>query len=129
LATHPSSAQDPARCLDPALRTPVLRAIDGQGFARSDGWISGAGTPPPTYPHPPIADAMGPFLSRDTGEGLPDGTIKPLSRTAGEGGRARSARSGEGLSEILDHAYAGDTLAEADIVRLFEARGEAVERG
>ena len=71
---------------------------------------------------------MGPSLSRGTGEGPHGGTIKPLSRTAGEGGRARSARSGEGLSEILDRAYAGDTLAEADIVRLFEARGEEYDR-
>jgi FO synthase len=47
LAIYPAYAQDPARWLDPALRTPVLRAIDAQGFARPDSWISGAGTPPP----------------------------------------------------------------------------------
>src|SRR5580765_857253 len=47
LAIYPAYAQEPARWLDPKLRTPVLRAIDGQGFARPDAWISGAGTPPP----------------------------------------------------------------------------------
>src|SRR6266446_224238 len=52
LAIYPSYAQDPARWLDPGLRTPVLRAIDGQGFPRTDPWISGAGTPPPDSPHP-----------------------------------------------------------------------------
>jgi FO synthase len=124
LAIYPSYTQDPARWLDPPLRTPVLRAIDGQGFARSDGWISGAGTPPPVHPHPPIAVAMGPSLSRGTGEGLGSGTIKPLSRTAGEGARGRSRRAGEGLSEIIDRAYAGETLAETDIIRLFAARGD-----
>jgi FO synthase len=123
LAVYPAYAREPARWLAPKLLTPVLRAIDAQGLARTDGWISGAGTEPP-HPHPPIAAAMGPFLSRGTGEGLRGGTIKPLSRTVGEGGRARSARSGEGLSDILDRASAGETLAEADIVRLFEARGD-----
>src|SRR5205823_6557531 len=34
LAIYPAYAQDPARWLDPALRTPGLRAVDGQGFAR-----------------------------------------------------------------------------------------------
>src|SRR3954452_5575560 len=47
LAIYPAYAQDPMRWLGPPLRTPVLRAIDAQGFARSDTWIAGAGTPPP----------------------------------------------------------------------------------
>src|SRR6266403_5872897 len=64
LAIYPAYTQDPPRWLDPPLRTPVLRAIDGQGFARSDAWISGAGTPPPAYPHPPVANAPGPSLPR-----------------------------------------------------------------
>ena len=44
LAIYPSYAQDPARWLDAKLRTPVLRLIDGQGFARTDPWIAGSGT-------------------------------------------------------------------------------------
>src|SRR5438270_12489066 len=64
LAIYPAYAQDPARWLDPALRTPVLRAIDAQDLARTDAWTPGAGTPPPGYPHPPVADATGPFLPR-----------------------------------------------------------------
>ncbi len=52
LAIYPSYAQDPARWLDPKLRTPVLRAVDGQGFARTDPWIPGAGTQPPAPPTP-----------------------------------------------------------------------------
>ncbi|MGC2414698.1 MAG: 7,8-didemethyl-8-hydroxy-5-deazariboflavin synthase CofG, partial [Stellaceae bacterium] len=42
LAIYPAYAQDPARWLDPKLRTPVLRAIDGQGLARTDPWTPGA---------------------------------------------------------------------------------------
>src|SRR5438046_3778323 len=72
LAIYPAYTQDPMRWLDPALRTPVLRAIDGQGFARSDGWISGAGTPPPVTrsPHPPGADTPGPSLPRKQGRDI-----------------------------------------------------------
>src|SRR5207302_2791586 len=48
LAIYPAYAQDPARWLDAKLRTAVLRAIDAQGFARTDDWIPGAGTAPPS---------------------------------------------------------------------------------
>jgi FO synthase len=104
LAIYPSYAQDPARWLDAKLRTPVLRAVDGQGFVRTDPWISGAGTPPPAQPrspHPPAANAAGPSLPRKRG------------------------RVGVGaLRDILDRATSGETLGEVDIVRLFQARGE-----
>jgi FO synthase len=106
LAIYPSYAQEPRRWLDAKLATPVLRAMDAQGFARPDGWIAGAGTPmPERSPHRPIGDAMGPSLPR----------------IAGEGGE-RSA-PGEGLAAILDRASTGETLTEDEIVRLFAARG------
>ena len=47
LAIYPEYAADPARWLDPALRTPTLRAIDTQGLARTDPWSPGADTDPP----------------------------------------------------------------------------------
>ncbi|MGE5268236.1 MAG: 7,8-didemethyl-8-hydroxy-5-deazariboflavin synthase CofG, partial [Thiohalocapsa sp.] len=53
LAIYPAYAQDPARWLDPKLRTPVLRMVDGQGLARSDAWTPGAGTAPPQEPPTP----------------------------------------------------------------------------
>jgi FO synthase len=96
LAIYPAYVQDPMRWLDPRLRSPVLRAVDGQGFARTDPWIPGAGTPPPV--------PLGPRASR------------PQMRP----GRPRS----QGLSDILDRAASGATLAEADIARLFQARGD-----
>jgi FO synthase len=117
LAIYPSYTQDPARWLDPALHTPVLRAIDAQGFARPDSWISGAGTPPP------VASPLTPALSPQAGRGRVAAAFEsvPSPRSRGEG-------QGEGqLQEILDRATAGETLADADIVRLFEARGEAFD--
>jgi FO synthase len=119
LAIYPTYTQDPARWLDPALCTPVLRAIDAQGFARPDSWISGAGTPPPAGPHPSAAVAAA-FPPPLAGEGLwGRGSENSLSRKQGRVG----VGAGD-LSDILDRALAGETLAEADIVRLFEARGE-----
>jgi FO synthase len=47
LAIYPEFAREPARWLDPALRTPVLRHLDGAGSAREDGWCAGGPLPPP----------------------------------------------------------------------------------
>ena len=47
LAIYPAFAQEPERWLDPGLRTPVLRAIDAEGFARTDPWSPGAAVAPP----------------------------------------------------------------------------------
>jgi release factor glutamine methyltransferase len=47
-----------------------------------------------SHPHPPIANAMGP----------------PLSRIAGEGARGRSPRAGEGFSETASNATIGSAL-------------------
>jgi FO synthase len=95
LAIYPAYARDPGRWLDPALRTPVLQAIDAQGFARTDDWVPGADIAPPITiaPHP------GPLPA-------PSLTLGPLA-------------------PILDRAGAGEPLGEADIVRLFQARGTA----
>ena len=94
LAIYPAYARNSERWLDPALRAPVLRAIDAQGLARSDDWVPGADTEPPTLTHP---------------------ALRAGSRTAGEGI----------LSTVLDRAAACEPLGEADIVRLFAARGAA----
>jgi len=42
LAIYPGYIRDCAHWLDPALRGPVLRAVDAEGFARTDPWIAGA---------------------------------------------------------------------------------------
>ncbi len=89
LALYPAYTRDPERWLDPALRTPLLQAIDAEGFARPDDWIAGSGTEP------------------------------PVDR------RAHPRFAGDPLASVLDRAAAGETLAEADIVQLFAARGDA----
>jgi FO synthase len=93
LAVYPAYALAAREWLDPALRTPVLRVMDAEGFARPDHWIAGSGSAPPLAT---------PAVRRSEGE---------------------SAR--RPLTAILDRAATGEELAEAEIVRLFEARGEA----
>jgi FO synthase len=92
LAIYPAYARDPGHWLDPALRTPVLQAIDAQGLVRTDDWVPGAGTEPPTLTHP--APTLPPERPpwRAAVRGLPrsrgrrwDGAASPLSRQAGEG--------------------------------------------
>jgi FO synthase len=104
LAIYPSYVCDPERWLDPALRPAVLRAIDAQGLARPDDWVPGAGIEPPT-------------LTRLAALGT-------LSRNAGEGEPNPQGVVGEGqVAAVLERALAGETLGEAEIVRLFAAGG------
>ena len=104
LAIYPAYARDVEHWVDPALRTAVLRAIDGDGLARTDDWVPGAGAEPPT-------------LTRLASLGT-------FSRTAGEGEPSPQGLVGEGaLTAVLERVLAGQPLGEADIVRLFAARG------
>jgi FO synthase len=116
LAIYPDYARDVERWVDPALRTAVLRAIDADGFARTDDWIPGAGIDPPLVspPHPNPLPASGAREKAANG---------PSPRFSGER-EGPAQREGEGhLSEILDRASAGEMLGQADIVQLFRARG------
>ena len=110
LAIYPDYALDAPRWLDKALHTPTMRMIDAQGLARPDAWIAGAGTPAPS----PGSLRSPPSPASGRGVSV---VPRPL---AGEGAQ----RAGEGVSHILDRASAGETLSEAEIVRLFEARGD-----
>lgn len=95
LAIHPAYVSAPERWLDPVLRTPVVRAVDAAGYVRDDGaWRTGDRTALP-----------------------PD-----LVAAAGAIG-APSIRRAEGVGAVLDRAWADDVLSEAEIVRLFGARG------
>jgi FO synthase len=47
LTIYPTFAEAPTRWLDVALRTPVLRLSDAEGFGRGDAWVSGGNEPPP----------------------------------------------------------------------------------
>jgi FO synthase len=94
LAIYPEHARSPEDWLDPALRAPVLRAMDAEGYARPDDWIAGAGTPAPVA----------------------------FTRSPPREPARASAR--DALNAVLDRATAGETLDEADIVNLFRARGD-----
>ena len=93
LAIYPSYALNGERWLDPVLRVPVLRGIDGDGFARAESWSPGEQELPP-------ADVLRLIETA------------PSVRTAGDLGRA------------LAKASDGEDLTGAEIVRLFQARGD-----
>jgi FO synthase len=93
LTIYPRFAVDGERWLDKGLRTKIIRAIDGEGFPRTDPWMPGEETDPPAADIALVA-------------------------------RRLMARPSQPISEILVRAEAGQDLAEADIVRLFQARGE-----
>jgi FO synthase len=124
LAIYPEYARMPERWLDPALRAPVLRAMDAEGLARPDQWIAGSGSEPPTgilarsLENPlPVAGGEGRVRGATPGRG-----ITPSPQPSPPRGRGRIQKP---LVAILDRAAAGETLSEAEIVRLFRARGEA----
>jgi FO synthase len=50
LAIYPPYIRDAERWLDPALRSPVLRAVDAEGFGRTDPWIAGVAHDVPKTP-------------------------------------------------------------------------------
>ena len=79
--------------LDPGVHGLVLRHQDAQGFAREDGWAPGTAEPLPA-----------PFVARI------------------RSGESRQEASRD-VEEILDRAAGRDPLTEAEIARLFEARG------
>jgi FO synthase len=115
LAIYPAYLRDPRRWLDARLHTPVLRLIDGEGLARPDGWSPGAGTPPPN-PHPNPPPLAGEGISRRA-------SIDSLPRR-----RGRVGVGVDGITAIIERAVAGETLAEGDIVRLFQARGDEFDQ-
>jgi FO synthase len=89
LAIYPEYALDPTRWLDPALRTPTLRHIDTQGFARTDPWSPGAGTTPPAagkrHGSPALTEPLKPILARATaGEALSERDIVSLFEARGD---------------------------------------------
>ncbi len=106
LTIYPEYALAPERWLDPALRTPVLRAMDSLGYARPDPWMPGA-----QISLPPQGGGLGWGF---------DAPMTPTRRAA----RADLPLAGGGeVARILSSARLGHELAEAEIARLFAARG------
>jgi FO synthase len=89
LAIYPEYALQPAKWLDPALRTATLRRVDGQGLARTESWSPGAGDEPPAAarraPTPALIAAVQPILDRATaGETLSEREIVTLFEARGD---------------------------------------------
>jgi len=96
LAVYPAYALEGSRWQAPAMATAVIRAIDGDGFARVEDWSPGDAESPP-----PAAD-----IPRKLAAGRTVDTSTPDVR------------------EILARADSGEELLPADLVRLFQARGD-----
>ncbi|HUK59438.1 MAG TPA: 5-amino-6-(D-ribitylamino)uracil--L-tyrosine 4-hydroxyphenyl transferase CofH [Stellaceae bacterium] len=64
LAIYPAYALERARWIDSGLNAALLDCMDGEGLARPDGWVAGAGVaPPPRAPWSRRAPAADPALS------------------------------------------------------------------
>jgi FO synthase len=97
LGVYPSYNLDVERWQDAALQTPVLRAIDTEGYARTEPWSPG--------------DSHEPVPVRDF-----DHATK---RPRGEGGGISDE-----VRRIVERALDGDGVNEDEITRLFAARGD-----
>lgn len=96
LAVYPEYALDSQRWQSPTMATAVIRAIDGDGFARTDIWSPGdADTPPPAADIPRKLEAN----------------------------RVIDTSSAD-VRDILARAESGEELGEPEIIRLFQARGD-----
>ena len=93
LTVYPAYARAPQRWLDPALRTAVLRLSDAEGFARRDSWVPGEERPVPA-----VEAAL---LRSDP----------PPASVAAD------------IRSIVQRCRDRGELAETDITRLFQARG------
>jgi FO synthase len=93
LTIYPAYVQQPEQWLDPALRTPVLRQQDAGGFARRDGWVPGEEAPLPAVEAELLSAPQSAF-----------------------------AVSSE-LRAVVERCERAEPLGEADVVRLFAARG------
>ncbi len=93
LTVYPAYASDAERWLDPAVRTAVLRHSDSMGFARRDAWVPGE-----------------------------EGAIPPVEAQLLRLDPSPDSVSPE-ITAIVDACSAQADVSEADIARLFEARG------
>jgi len=93
LTIYPEYALDGAQWVDERLRTAILQRIDGEGLPRTDDWVPGQNKPLPQED------------LRWLGASIDAELIAPELRT------------------IVARAAASEELGEAEIVRLFQARG------
>jgi FO synthase len=93
LTIYPAFARRPQRWLASALQGPVLRHSDARGFARRDHWVPGEG--------------------RD----IPRLDLELLTRPPA------TVQTNPSLRDIVARCMAGEAVGEAEVERLFNARG------
>ncbi|MDP6604481.1 MAG: 5-amino-6-(D-ribitylamino)uracil--L-tyrosine 4-hydroxyphenyl transferase CofH [Rhodospirillales bacterium] len=91
LAIYPGYANAASRWLDEGLRTPVLRSVDTDGFARPDDWAPGLAVRPPPRVLPtngtrhPASESLATVLERArSGEALSEREIVGLFGARGD---------------------------------------------
>ncbi|MBV2234373.1 MAG: 5-amino-6-(D-ribitylamino)uracil--L-tyrosine 4-hydroxyphenyl transferase CofH [Sterolibacterium sp.] len=97
LTIYPQYALDSAQWVDAGLRTALLQLIDGEGLPRTDDWVAGQTQPIPAEERRWLQMSV-------------DGAVDE-NRIAAD------------LRRIVARAAAAEELTEAEIVRLFRARG------
>ena len=106
LTIYPAYVQDCATWVAPELHEAVLNLVDADGFPRCDPWAPGGQAEPPE-----ATLAQMPRQRPRAAAGEPNGAVKTPGRTSPQ------------LAAILDQAAQGSGLSEAEVVRLFQARG------
>jgi FO synthase len=96
LAIYPGYARSASRWVDPGLHTSLLQRIDADGWPRTDEWCPGTIAPVP-------------------------GSQRGVAAAASRGAPMIGVGT---LAPIIERAAAGRRLAEGEIARLFQARGD-----
>ena len=115
LPLHPRFVLDLERWVAPELRSAVLAAGDGQGLGRDSGWHAGDAEQTPAF-----AAANGD--SESPREPVGNATAAVWT-PAFFGADFVQRRASPSLAHVLDRVREGTPLDEAQVVRLFEARG------
>ncbi|MDX1733470.1 MAG: 5-amino-6-(D-ribitylamino)uracil--L-tyrosine 4-hydroxyphenyl transferase CofH [Halioglobus sp.] len=93
LTLYPAYVREAGHWLDPALLSPVRRQADASGFARRDDWVPGEEQPLPAIESQLLGD------------------VPPTAAVSAD------------VRDIVERCSRGGDLGEADVARLFEARG------
>ncbi|MDB5855797.1 MAG: Radical domain protein [Herminiimonas sp.] len=136
LATYPAYVLEASRWIAPALTPAVLRAIDADGFARSDSWSVGKKEVPvvqlafvPSLSEAAAAAAAGVQSLSPSLSDARTGLVGSATNTQVSPSPLPTLRSpvSRDVSEAISRASDGAELSEAAIVALFQARGSDFE--
>lgn len=94
LTIYPEFVNNPVPWLDPKIAQAVCRAVDAEGYPRTDSWQTGRNSP------------------------IPESLRKSVTRIKGP------QQNDSEIQKILAKAESGSVLMEAEVARLFSARGE-----